>query len=223
MAEHRNYLLELIFCLILLQNLTNAQEIEASQLIPSGYDSQLRPSSDGKFFSVSNHATSILENVRIAGPLNVSVSVYIDELLGISEGKSFQVDLYLLLEWLDHRLNVANMTHDLVITQSSSISLFWLPDFYFANSASASVVNALQTIQELTVTPEGALQYRLRMNPTFACSMYLLNFPHDWHVCSFQMSSCMISIQGESVRSHPHFIKHVFSFFLGEHSAIQCE
>lgn len=104
--------------------------------------------------------------------------------------QTFQVDIILVQEWTDNRLNLSEIEQNLVVTQPAGIRQFWLPEMYFVNGLSATVVNAFQSVQKLTINREGLMNYAQRINALLSCPMNLQNFPHDYQYCRIKMSTC---------------------------------
>lgn len=94
-------------------------------------------------------------------------------------------------QWHDTRLNVSviGRNQNFIVTQPSIIQQFWLPDVYFVNGLSATVVNAFQAVQKLTITGDSLLSYAQRINALLSCPMNLQNFPHDYQYCRVKVST----------------------------------
>lgn len=69
-------------------------------------------------------------------------------------------------QWTDTRLNLSaiEQNQNFIVTTPSIIKKFWVPDLYFVNGLSATVVNAFQSVQKLTVTADGQVTYAQRIN-----------------------------------------------------------
>jgi hypothetical protein len=70
------------------------------------------------------------------------------------------------------------------------VSKLWTPDIYFQNAISASVVNAFQSIQFITIGRNSNITYTTRMNGKFVCKMDLSNYPQDFQYCTIEIVSC---------------------------------
>ena len=105
--------------------------------------------------------------------------------------QTIQLDLTLVQHWHDNRLNlsVIEPNQNFVVTKPGLIRQFWLPDLYLVNSLTATVVNAFQPIEKLTITPDGLVSYAQRINALLSCPMNLANFPHDFQYCRIKMST----------------------------------
>ena len=106
--------------------------------------------------------------------------------------QTIQVDIILVEQWHDERLNLSSIepNQNFVVTQPALIKQFWLPDMYFVNGLSATLVNAFQSVQKLTITSDGLVSYAQRINALLSCPMNLQNFPHDYQYCRIKMSTC---------------------------------
>ena len=114
-----------------------------------------------------------------------------NELIQITWIQTIQVDIILVQQWRDERLNTSSIgqNQNFVITQPSIIKNFWLPDLYLVNGLSATVVNAFQAVQKLTITSENMISYAQRVNAMLSCPMNLQNFPHDLQYCRLKIST----------------------------------
>jgi len=86
-------------------------------------------------------------------------------------------------------LELSSLDANLVVTQPATIKRFWLPEMYFVNGLSATVVNAFQAVQRLTITTVGLMTYAQRINALLSCPMNLQNFPHDYQYCRIKLST----------------------------------
>lgn len=150
------------------------QEVNVSRIVPVNYDAQMRPGNP------------------LEGTLNISISVYVNDLIGaVDKDQTIQLDIILVQQWTDDRLNLSAIDkyQNFIVTTPSIIKKFWIPDLYFANGLSATVVNAFQAVQKLTVTSDGLLTYAQRINTMLSCPMNLQNFPHDYQYCRIKIST----------------------------------
>jgi len=103
--------------------------------------------------------------------------------------QSFTIDFTLNQKWFDTRLNVNFTNLDNLILDHSFVSKLWTPDIYFQNALSASVVNAFQAIQFITIGRYNNITYTTRMNGKFVCKMDLSNYPQDYQYCGIEIVS----------------------------------
>lgn len=113
--------------------------------------------------------------------------------------QSFQLDLTLKLKWFETRLNLSekiteevkdrNNTIDNLLLDSSFVSKFWIPDIYFQNGLSASIVNSGLNVQYLVIGVERNITYTVRLSAKFMCKMDLTNYPQDYQYCSMEAVS----------------------------------
>ncbi|KAH9389403.1 hypothetical protein TYRP_023349, partial [Tyrophagus putrescentiae] len=140
-------------------------------IVPKNYDAQMKPGKD---------------------TLNISISLYVNDLIGaVDKDQTIQLDIILIEQWTDDRLNLSaiDQNQNFIVTTPSIIKKFWLPDLYFVNGLSATVVNAFQAVQKLTVTSNGLITYAQRINTMLSCPMNLQNFPHDYQYCRIKIST----------------------------------
>ena len=110
------------------------------------------------------------------------------------------MDLTLKLKWFENRLNLSqqiielikdrNNTIDNLILDSSFVPKFWIPDVYFQNGLSASIVNSGLNIQYLVIGLNQNITYTVRLSGKFMCKMDLSNYPQDYQYCSLEAVSC---------------------------------
>ena len=93
------------------------------------------------------------------------------------------------MEWTDKRLNLNEIDQNIIITKPSMIQKIWTPEIFLVNGLSASVVNALQSVQKITITRDGLINYVQRVNSELMCPMNLQNFPHDYQYCRIKIST----------------------------------
>lgn len=96
-------------------------------------------------------------------------------------------------EWQDPRLNVSNISGQISVSESSKIERFWLPDLLIVNGESASIVDAFQSVQKLTISEKGWLHYAFRVNAQMQCSLNLERYPHDSQYCYIFLSTCKLN------------------------------
>lgn len=76
-----------------------------------------------------------------------------------------------------------------ILLDSSYVSKFWVPDIYFQNALSVSVVNSGFAIQFLAIGPNNNITYIRRMSATLICKMDLSAYPQDNQYCSMEAVS----------------------------------
>ncbi|XP_054161868.1 glycine receptor subunit alpha-2-like [Oppia nitens] len=182
LSQTRKLCICVIHCIVasILQMNTSAQLWSIVDIIPKTYDPKKSP------------------NPR--GVTKVNISVIVNDLLSVTESdSSFQLDLTLKLKWYDQRLNLSsgiqndildhNNTIDNIILDSSYISKFWIPDIYFQNALSVSIVNSGLSMQYLMIGIDKNITYTVRYSGKFICKMDLTNYPQDYQLCSLEAVS----------------------------------
>ncbi|XP_054160474.1 glycine receptor subunit alpha-2-like [Oppia nitens] len=182
LSQTRKLCICVIHCIVasILQMNTSAQLWSIVDIIPKTYDPKKSP------------------NPR--GVTKVNISVIVNDLLSVTESdSSFQLDLTLKLKWYDQRLNLSsgiqndildhNNTIDNIILDSSYISKFWIPDIYFQNALSVSIVNSGLSVQYLVIGIDKNITYTVRYSGKFICKMDLTNYPQDYQFCSIEAVS----------------------------------
>lgn len=116
--------------------------------------------------------------------------MYLAELMNVNDAQqTFQVDLIILQEWYDFRLNFNDIQGTVEMSDPSLIERFWTPDLYIINAQSASIINSFHSVQKLTITEAGLMHYSMRVHSTLHCSMNLEKYPHDYQYCYIRFSS----------------------------------
>lgn len=92
-------------------------------------------------------------------------------------------------EWYDVRLNLDEIPGQITISEPELLDKFWTPDLYLVNAQSATIVDAFQSVQKLTITDSGFMHYAIRVNAQLHCSLNLQNYPHDHQYCYIRFSS----------------------------------
>ena len=95
----------------------------------------------------------------------------------------------MIQEWIEDRINRSVVGPPVELTQTPMLNKFWLPEMYFPNGLSASVVNAFQQVQKLTISQDGLMNFAQRVNAQFSCQLNLQNYPHDIQLCPIRMST----------------------------------
>ena len=106
----------------------------------------------------------------------------------------------LKLQWFETRLNLSkglteqllepNSTINSLLIDSSYATKFWIPDIYFQNALSVSIVNSGLNIQFLAIGLDQNITYTVRLSGTFMCKMDLTSYPQDYQYCSLEAVSC---------------------------------
>jgi hypothetical protein len=76
-----------------------------------------------------------------------------------------------------------------ILLGSSYVPNFWVPDIYFQNALSASVVNSVVAVQFLAIGPNNNITYIRRLSATLICKMDLTAYPMDYQYCSMEAVS----------------------------------
>lgn len=140
----------------------------------------------------STYDPGILPSLGSSSPLNVSVSLIIANLLAVSDSdQTIDVDVYLLLSWIDTRLNTSLVQDNVVIvTDATMIKRFWTPDVYVQNSVTASIVDVLGPLAQLSIDANQRLFNLRRLSVKLGCKFNLQNYPHDVQYCPMIISPC---------------------------------
>ena len=124
-----------------------------------------------------------------------------------------QVDAIILMQWYDPRILGQNIPgRTVLITRPADIRRFWLPDLYFPNGQTAAVVNAIESVQKVTVHSDGRMDYAMRIMVTTQCALDLVDFPHDTQYCQIRMSTCKFPF----ISLYLPFSQHIFWFLLSK-------
>ncbi|KAI1278007.1 Serine/threonine-protein kinase 10 [Halotydeus destructor] len=155
-----------------------------SDLIPKNYNS-LSPPLEGNMTS----------------PVTVSVGIYVLALLAVNEPEqSFTVDILYRQQWRDARLSIPpnRSGHYPLILDTSYKSKLWVPDVYFRNSLSNSILSSLLPISFIEIRPNHIVSLSARMTVKLSCDMDLFAYPQDTQECFFDT----VSLTQPSSRLH---------------------
>ena len=109
------------------------------------------------------------------------------------------MDVTLKLKWFENRLNLSsgivqqlqnkNNTIDDLFLDSSFVPKFWIPDIYFQNGLSASIVTSGLNVQYLVIGLNQNITYTVRLSVTSMCKMDLSSYPQDYQYCNLDAVS----------------------------------
>ena len=126
-------------------------------------------------------------------PVKVETSFFLWNLKDISEKNStFFADIYLMLKWHDSRLAFQGDSKQHVYMEDAAatkLQQIWSPALDFINST--EVVLREKT---LTISPNGDVEYLVKVNATFSAIMDLRNFPFDKQVFNIHIESFLWDI-----------------------------
>lgn len=93
--------------------------------------------------------------------------------------------------WKDHRLNLSlRDSFESTVLDSSWQSKLWIPDTYFSNALSGSILSLIRPIMYLEVTNSTELSLFTRLTVKFTCNMNLFAYPQDIQECYIDIVSC---------------------------------
>uniref|UniRef100_T1JG09 Uncharacterized protein n=1 Tax=Strigamia maritima TaxID=126957 RepID=T1JG09_STRMM len=123
-------------------------------------------------------------------PTTVSIEMFLRSFGSINpETMDYEVDLYLRQSWVDERLNLVNLTHELDLNDPKLVQMIWKPEVFFPNAKEAAFQIVTVPNLLLRINPGGNILYMLRLKLTFSCMMDLAKYPLDRQVCSIELSS----------------------------------
>ncbi|XP_031562058.1 gamma-aminobutyric acid receptor alpha-like [Actinia tenebrosa] len=149
---------------------SNSSSKGVMEKIFEDYDKDLRPNHEG-------------------GPIEVSVSVYVNSFANIDEtSMEYKVYFYLRQYWKDDRL-VGKVNHTLAMTGLSASQL-WKPDAYCENARESNLAEASDSVNSLVfLHPDGLVLYSRLSQVTAECKMDLRDFPMDTQKCNLVFGS----------------------------------
>lgn len=100
-----------------------------------------------------------------------------------------EMDLIIIQEWYDTRINLDLIDDQVIISESSKIRMFWLPDTYIINALNARVVDSLIPAQKLIINSQGLMYFAIRVMARVKCSLNLQLYPMDYQYCHIRFSS----------------------------------
>ncbi|KAI1296501.1 Glycine receptor subunit alpha-2 [Halotydeus destructor] len=162
---------QLLFVLLTIRTISAIEdEWSPVQLIPVDYDRTKAPP------------------VGTSGPLNISLSVSIIQLMGINEAEqSMTIDIMYHQRWTDRRLFFPRHNHEVISLDMSLRAKLWMPDVYVINSLSPGVVQLVPLYMELE-SNTSQLVITSRQTVKLRCPMDLFNFPQDTQKCDIELS-----------------------------------
>lgn len=93
--------------------------------------------------------------------------------------------------WKDHRLNLSLPdAFESTVLDSSWQSKLWIPDTYFSNALSGSILTLIRPIMYLEITNSTELSMFSRLSVKFTCDMNLFAYPQDIQECYIDIVSC---------------------------------
>ncbi|RWS17344.1 Glycine receptor subunit alphaZ1-like protein, partial [Dinothrombium tinctorium] len=120
----------------------------------------------------------------------VKVRLSIVSLLALNEGdSSFTIDAFYNISWIDPRLNYKFNFSEIVTLDSNWKSKLWVPDIYFRNSQTLTVLNFFQPIQFFEIRPGNNVTMVVRLNSKLSCNMDLFYYPQDKPQCFIDIVS----------------------------------
>uniref|UniRef100_T1JG08 Neurotransmitter-gated ion-channel ligand-binding domain-containing protein n=1 Tax=Strigamia maritima TaxID=126957 RepID=T1JG08_STRMM len=123
-------------------------------------------------------------------PTLVSVEIFLRSFGSINPATmDYEVDLYLRQSWVDKRLHVDNLTHELDLSDPQLVLNIWKPEVYFPNAKLANFQYVTVPNVLVRIYPGGYILYMLRLKLTFSCMLNLAKYPLDRQICAIELSS----------------------------------
>lgn len=153
-----------------------------------------------------------MKNIFIAGPVDVTVFIFVSSLRSISEqtmvkkvkklfsksnkiSQDYKLELYFREYWQDPRLSYnpakyANTTQ--LSLHESLITSLWTPDTFLPNAIDSvnPDTSSITHRSLIRLKPDGHVLLSRRLSVTAECPMDLTLYPFDQQVCRLSIESC---------------------------------
>ncbi|XP_074604697.1 glutamate-gated chloride channel alpha-like [Brevipalpus obovatus] len=159
-------------------------------------------------------------------PVNVSIKIFVVRILNVDEvEQSFTVDMLYHQFWKDHRLNLSLPdAFESTVLDSSWQSKLWIPDTYFSNALSGSILTLIRPIMYLEITNSTELSMFSRLSVKFTCDMNLFAYPQDIQECYIDIVSLAHNTQNVILRWESFDLlpsNYCPRFFIRNHTYVQ--
>ncbi|XP_067932981.1 gamma-aminobutyric acid receptor subunit rho-1-like [Watersipora subatra] len=119
----------------------------------------------------------------------VECSVHINKISDVKEKfQSFTLDLYLVTNWTDYRLNSTAFFTQFTLPDKY-LQKIWIPDVGFANAITGLVHKVTDKHSYVTIRPGGKIQLSTWVAVELSCPMDFTYYPMDTQLCELQLQS----------------------------------
>jgi len=119
-------------------------------------------------------ATTATRPDPVGAPTEVSAAIYMVDIMEINDvHQAFAADVFIGLEWKDHRL----ASKDAAAERTMALSDVWHPHVQVLNQDSLDRMMP----EVVSVTPDGVVLYRQRYIGKFTIPLHMADFPFDSH------------------------------------------
>uniref|UniRef100_A0A7M5WYB6 Uncharacterized protein n=2 Tax=Clytia hemisphaerica TaxID=252671 RepID=A0A7M5WYB6_9CNID len=124
--------------------------------------------------------------------VNINISIYVLNIGNLNTVEmTFEVEMYLELDWMDPRLAFKKYHNDsyILIAGDTAYDNIWVPDLFVRNMKYTESSKFLNDLSGVMIYPEGRVWLSSRMRVVSHCEMDLIVYPFDKQSCNLMMIS----------------------------------